>query len=72
MSAGKHAPNSSEPSRPHTSKDHPEKHVDMTHFGSKGDTRSAKEEIGTDHTYLGSDDSAISLGEQAEELRNDD
>lgn len=58
MNTRKHAPNTSEFSKPHTSKSHPETHVDNLHFGENGKRRPDLDVDGI------TDPGAISYGEQ--------
>jgi hypothetical protein len=58
---GKHTPNTSETSHPHTSKDHPDVHVDTMHFNDQGKHDSTHDVDGI--TYPG----MISLGEDAKD-----
>lgn len=40
--ASKHSPNTSEPSKPHSSKSEPREHVDVHHFDDKGQKDDSK------------------------------
>ncbi len=65
MSDKKHTPNSSEFSKPHTSDDHPEKHVDQMHFDSNGNHDKTHDNDGI------TDPNAVQMGQETYEWHQD-
>ncbi len=61
----KHSPNTSEYSKPHSSKAEPREHVDQLHFGSKG------EHVKEHDVHHITDKGAIDMGRQTYERHTD-